>query len=117
MRLWERMKGNAGIVLLAMVLVALLVCTALAESYPFTGTVNAETNLRRTPKSNESNVIARVPEGEVVQVTGASGNFYRIEYDGQTGYVFKKYVDKGGTSSGSSGISRWPRCSFSSFMA
>lgn len=105
MRLWERMKGRTGmIVMLAVLLVAALACTALAESYPFTGTVNAETNLRRTPKSNESNVIARVPEGEVVQVTGASGNFYRIEYGGMTGYVFKKYVDKGGNaSSGSAG--------------
>ena len=103
MRLWERMKGHWGMpTLLAVMLVALLACTALAESYPFVGTINAETNLRRTAKSNESNVICRVPEGEVVQVTGASGNFYRIEYGGQTGYVFKQYVTKGGSLSGGS---------------
>ena len=106
MRLWERMKGRTGmLMLLAALLVVVLACTALAESYPFGGTINAETNMRRTPKSNESNVITRIPEGEGVTVIGASGNFYRIEYDGKTGYVFKKYVDKGGSVGGSAGSS------------
>ena len=104
MRLLERMKGHGGkLALLVLAALVLLACTALAESYPFAGTVNADTNMRSTPKSNVSNVIARVLEGDQVTVTGASGNFYRIEYDGKTGYVFKKYVDKGGSvSSGSS---------------
>ena len=103
MRLLERMKGHGGkLALLVLAALVLLACTALAESYPFAGTVNADTNMRSTPKSNVSNVIARVLEGDQVTVTGASGNFYRIEYDGKTGYVFKKYVDKGGSvSSGS----------------
>ena len=95
MRLWERMKGQRGTAaLLALLLVAVLACTALAESYPFAGTVNAATNMRRTPNSNQSNVIVKIPEGDAVTVLGASGNFYRIEYDGKTGYVFKKYVEK-----------------------
>ena len=102
MRLWERMKGHRGAAaLLALLLVAVLACTALAESYPFAGTVNAATNMRRTPNSNQSNVIVKIPEGDAVTVLGASGNFYRIEYDGKTGYVFKKYVDKGSAAAGS----------------
>lgn len=101
MRLWKRIKGRTGLLLLAALVLTIAICTALAESYPFAGMINAETNLRRTPKSNESNVITRVPDGEAVTVIGESGNFYRIEYDGKTGYVFKKYVDKGGSSSGS----------------
>ena len=38
MRLWERMKGQRGTAaLLALLLVAVLACTALEESYPFAG--------------------------------------------------------------------------------
>ena len=102
MRLWERMKGHAGKLLLAALLLAALACAALAESYPFSGITNAATNMRRTPDSSQSNVIVKIPEGDQVTVIGASGNFYRIEYDGKTGYVFKKYVDKGAAASGGS---------------
>ena len=100
MRLSERMKGRAGLlVLLALVLAAAGV-KAVAESFPFSGVTNADTNMRRTPNSSQSNVIARIPEGDQVTVLSASGNFYRVEYAGQTGYVFKKYVEKGSASSG-----------------
>jgi len=95
MRLWERMKGHAGALVLLAMLLAVLACVALAESYPFDGTTNAATNMRRTPNSTQSNVIVKIPEGDQVTVIGATGNFYRIEYAGQTGYVFKQYVDKG----------------------
>lgn len=103
MRLWERMKNHAGLLTVLVLVLAALLCTALAESYPFTGVTNGATNMRRTPNSSESNVIVRIPQGEQVSVTGASGNFYRIEYDGKTGYVFKQYVDKSAGTSGSSG--------------
>lgn len=104
MRLWERMKERAGMLTVLAIVLALLCCTALAESYPFAAVTNADTNMRRTPNSNQSNVIARIPEGDSITVLGASGNFYRIEYAGQTGYIFKKYAEKstGTTSDGSS---------------
>ncbi len=105
MRLWERIKSRtATLLVLAAALLTILACVALAESYPFAGKTNDDTNMRRTPNSSESNVIARIPEGDTVTVIGATGNFYRIEYDGKTGYVFKKYVQKatGSASSGSS---------------
>ena len=95
MRLWERMKGRVLLTGLLAALLLVLVCAALAESYPFSGVTNAATNMRRTPNSSQSNVIVKIPEGDAVSVTGESGNFYRIEYAGQTSYVFKKYVDKG----------------------
>jgi len=94
MRLWERMKGRAGLLAAAVLLLTVMVCTALAESYPFPGITNGATNMRRTPNSSQANVIVKIPEGDAVTVTGASGNFYRIEYDGKTGYVFKKYVNR-----------------------
>ena len=104
MRLWERMKSKWGALLMAAVLMVLTANVALAASYPFTGVITDDTNMRKTPNSSVSNVIVRIGEGETVTITGATGNFYRIEYDGQTGYVFKQYVKEStGTSSGTSG--------------
>ena len=91
MRLWEKQKRALALLLAVLLLAA---TGSAASGYPFTGEINAETNMRSTPNSSVSNVIMRVGEGEVVKVTGASGNFYRIEYDGRTGYVFKKYVEE-----------------------
>jgi len=103
MRLWERMKGRAGLLTVLVVVLTLLCCVALAESYPFAAVTNADTNMRRTPNSSQSNVIARIPEGDSITVLGASGNFYRIEYGGQTGYIFKKYAEKATGAAGSTG--------------
>ena len=94
MRLWEsrRMKRIVQIAL-----VAALVCVmglALAASYPFTGVTTDDTTMRRTPNSSQANVITKIPEGMQVTVLGASGNFYRVEYGGETGYVFKQYVEE-----------------------
>ncbi len=83
-----------GMLLAAVIAMLLIATVALAATYPFTGIVTDDTNMRSTASSYESNVIKRIPEGDTVKVTGATGNFYRIEYDGRTGYVFKNYVEK-----------------------
>ena len=109
MRIWERRKTMKGLLILAAVLILLTASVAMAASYPFTGVTNDDTNMRSAPNSSVPNVICRVPEDDTVTVIGESGNFYRIQYDGRTGYVFKKYVDKAKTSastgtSGGSGL-------------
>lgn len=102
MRNWERPKMK-WLMLLVLAMLMLAVGAAIAASYPFTGVVTADTNMRSTASSYESNIIRRIPQGDEVQVVGAKGNFYQIEYDGQTGYVFKQYVQEGsGTSLGTS---------------
>ena len=63
---------------------------AAGTSYPYSASVNADTNLRRSPSSAESNIIARIPKGTILTVTGASGNFLCVTYDGQVGYIFKQ---------------------------
>ncbi len=103
MRIWERMKTKRGLLIALTLLLMLAAGAALAASYPFNGVVTDDTNMRSTASSYESNVIRRIPEGDAVTVIGESGNFYRIQYDGKTGYVFKKYVEKGsGASTGTS---------------
>lgn len=99
MRIWERRKTMKGLLILAAVLILLTASVAMAASYPFTGVVTDDTNMRSSPNSYTSNVIRRIPEGDEVYVLSASGNFYRIEYDGKTGYVFKSYVKEGTGSS------------------
>ena len=94
MRIWERMKTKRGVLILLALLLTVWAGIALAVSYPFTGVTTDETNMRSSPSSYEANVIRRVPEGETVTVLSASGNFYRIQYDGSTGYVFKQYVEE-----------------------
>ncbi len=95
MRFFEQMKARSCFLLALVLLMTAMIPTALAADYPYNGVINADTNMRSAPKSNVSNVIRRLIKGESVVVMGATGNFYRIEFDGRTGYVFKKYVDKG----------------------
>ncbi len=98
MRIWERMRKGAA--LLAALVILLASTVAFAASYPFNGVVTSDTNMRSTANSYASNVIRRIPKGDEVYVLSESGNFYRIQYDGVTGYVFKSYVEKfTGTSS------------------
>lgn len=94
MRIWERMRTKIGVAALLAVLLMLCATAALAVSYPFTGVITDDTNMRSTASSAVANVIRRVAEGDVVEVTGSTGNFYRIVHEGKTGYVFKQYVEE-----------------------
>ncbi len=106
MRIWERMKAKWFAAVLAVLLV--MTTAAAAASYPFTGVTTDDTNMRSTPNSSVSNVIVRISEGEAVEVVGATGNFYRVTYNGRTGYVFKQYVEKYSGPSGNTAISGYP---------
>ena len=105
MRIWQRMKTTGLTMLLAALLLVMSAVTAGAASYPFTGVMTDDTNMRSTANSYASNVIRRIPEGDIVEVIGATGNFYHIKYDGRSGYVFKQYVKETKvTSNGASGL-------------
>ena len=82
---------------MAVIAAALLIClmagTALAESYPFAGVTKSQTNVRRSP-SSAATVVDRLAGGESIIVTGSSGTYYKIDYSGGSGYVFKVYVEQ-----------------------
>ncbi|MDD6051715.1 MAG: peptidoglycan-binding protein [Clostridiales bacterium] len=101
MRIWERMRKKLCALLTVVLLLTMAAGQALAVSYPFTGVVTDDTNMRSSANSYTANIIRRIPKGDTVQVTGVSGNFYRIEYDGKTGYVFQQYVEESRATSGS----------------
>ncbi|SUY45835.1 NlpC/P60 family protein [Clostridium putrefaciens] len=56
---------------------------------------NVSTNLRLRSKpstSDDSQVIAYILPGKTCNIIGTSGQWYKIIYDGKTGYVGKDYV-------------------------
>lgn len=75
-------------------LVTSIVIASADSAYPYSARVTQETNLRRSPDSTQSNVIARIPQDTIVTVKSATGNFLCVTYTGLTGYIFKQYAEK-----------------------
>ncbi len=69
------------------------------------GSINASGVNIRSGASTSSSIVANVGKGTAVKVTGTDGDWYRIEYNGQTAYVYKTYVTLDSSSSGSSSSS------------
>ena len=91
-KLWAR-------ILSAMCILALIlpmVSTALAASYPYDAISMDDVNLRSRANTT-STVLKKIKAGDLVSILGATGDFYRVKFDGKTGYAMKDYID--GTSS------------------
>ncbi len=91
-RMMEFIKKNMGLLAIIAAMTALLCSSALAASYPYTTTTNDQVNLRRSA-STSSALVDRIPAGGVIEVLGESGNYYKVTYNGHTGYVVKQYVN------------------------
>ena len=82
-------------------LAALLICALLLSSalpaladFPFQGLVTAATPLRKSASSGAQTLLT-LPAGDSIYITGESGSYYIVEYDGVTGYVAKSAVSYG----------------------
>lgn len=65
--------------------------------------VNVESSLRvRAEASTSSEILGYLYNGETVNVTGESGNWYKIDFKGKIAYVSKEYIAKGEGNSNSS---------------
>jgi len=91
-RMMEFIKKNMGRLAVSAAVAVLLCSSALAASYPYTTTTNDQVNLRRSA-STSSALVDRIPAGGVIEVLGESGNYYKVTYNGSTGYVVKQYVN------------------------
>ena len=58
-------------------------------------------NFRSQPNTSSS-VLASLKNGTVVNVTGVQSNWYKVTYNGKTGYVHPDYISFSGTQSTSS---------------
>ncbi|SFU79758.1 Uncharacterized conserved protein YgiM, contains N-terminal SH3 domain, DUF1202 family, partial [Clostridium sp. DSM 8431] len=62
--------------------------------------VNVASNLRvRSAASTSSEAIGYLLNGQGVSITGEESGWYKIDFNGHTGYVSKEYVQKGNASS------------------
>ena len=93
MRKWLSAIGVVFLVLL------IPICSALASQ---TGTVTASSLNVRKAANADANIIGHVREGKKVTILGTSGSWYKISFDGKTGYAAKKYIKAGGSSGSSS---------------
>ena len=73
-----------------------------------TGTIRGMYVRVRTGPSTSSSIITSLNTGAKLDVTGITGEWYQVKYNGQTGYVYKSYlvlgeqeISSGSTSSGS----------------
>lgn len=91
-KLWARILS--AVCILALILP--MVSTALAASYPYDAISMDDVNLRSRANTT-STVLKKIKAGDLVSILGATGDFYRVKFDGKTGYAMKDYID--GTSS------------------
>ena len=64
----------------------------IANSFPFNGLIYADALVMRSEASNSSSKVTEIVYGSRVNVTGESGKFYKVTYDGKAGYILKSYV-------------------------
>ena len=73
--------------------VALVGATAVGANAAHLGQTTGRVNFRKDA-TTKSTVIEKIAKGTDVTITGEKGNFFKIKYDGQSGYVSKKYVNE-----------------------
>ncbi len=67
----------------------------LGSSSKVTGTANASSlNIRSGPSIGTAS-LGKLEKGAVVTLLAQSGDWYKIEYNGVTGYVLKTYITRG----------------------
>lgn len=82
-----RKLAGAGAALAA----ALLAVSGLADTFPYETQLADNVNMRRNA-SSASIVLERLEKGDTVTVLGEAGAYYKISYDGRTGYAMKEFV-------------------------
>ena len=83
------MKKIIAIFLIIMILFAIISNVVFAE----TGTINTTTVRMRREASTSSDILQLIGEESEVEILGEENGWYRVEYDGITGYVSSDYVD------------------------
>lgn len=90
----EHTMRNVIVRVCAFLIAAVLLLGAapvLGETYPFTAYATDALNLRRQPSSSAA-VLATIPAGDMAVITGESGSYYIVVYEGVQGYAMKQYL-------------------------
>ena len=84
-------RSIAAVLLIAMIL-SMLPEAMAATTY--TGTINTDKVFFRINASTSSVYYCQLSKGTKVTVSGVKGDFYKVTYNKNTGYVMKKYVSE-----------------------
>lgn len=84
------------------VVMAVGMCPLPATASGDTYTVNVSSVNIRSSASTDAKVITRASRGENVEVLGTSGDWYKVKYSGETGYIRKDMLVEGKTATSSS---------------
>ena len=87
-KLWARILSAVCV----LTLILPMISTALAATYPYDVISMDDVNMRSSANTT-STVLKKIKTGDLVSILGATGNFYRVKFDGKTGYAMKMYID------------------------
>ena len=88
-------KSRRGLRLGICIILALMLSaqSSLALAQTYAGTVNADKVLMRPqPNTKSSDYIDKLNKGAKVTLLGIADDFYKIRYNGRTGYMMKKFI-------------------------
>lgn len=80
-------------ILISLGLVAGLIFFEIKSFATSTGVVNTETARMRAEANTTSNIVALVSQDEKVEILEKSGDWYKVKYKDNTGYIYAQYVD------------------------
>lgn len=80
-------------ILIFLGLVAGLIFFGIESFATSTGVVNTETARMRAEANTTSNIVALVSQDEKVEILEKSGDWYKVKYKDNTGYIYAQYVD------------------------
>ncbi len=82
---------------IALLLILVLLCAELPlnanAAKTYTGTIVKDNIFFRSRPSTSSGWILRFKKDDEVQISGEDGDFYKVTFNGRTGYVMKKFVN------------------------
>jgi len=87
------MKKIKEIYIITLLLIIIGITTSLATS----GTVNTDGIRLRNKPSTEGLVITLVSKGTKVDIEEKTGDWYKVKYKNDEGYISAQYVDSDGT--------------------
>ena len=82
------MKNLKKIILVIIIVTYFLISTSLAK----TGNINAQAARLRKENNTSSNIITNIYKGEEVEILEESGDWYKVKYQNNTGYIKKEFV-------------------------
>lgn len=80
-------------ILISLGLVAGLIFFGIKSFATSTGVVNTETARMRAEANTTSNIVALVSQDEKVEILEKSGDWYKVKYKDNNGYIYAQYVD------------------------